>query len=661
VADYGVNINLRVKGQSGLDRLKAKVNELTASIDKIRGVDIMNPRNIGGKGGKKFRNQIKQYRQDMDDLVKAVNKSQGAFGKTANQQVAAADALEEYANSITLGTDAHKEALKASEKQAKAIGRETTQILKNTKAQTQNNKVLIQSNKFNNRSNKAAFTSGAISGAFPLLFGQGPIGGAAGFAGGFLGTKIGGQMGGFAGGLIATSVLQQLTTLRDNITQLADAFDVETFNLDKIIESLGLLGSEEAKRLRMIEELRGRQAALNEATMELTKTIGEDGVASLKEFSDMTKTMGNNLRRATTKMMAGITSTIMNSPIGKFFKDRAEKSERESKLPEDIESTDKVLKQLLANRESLLAKQSQLSSEAQKQAIRDQALGPLKSFRSGGLFPSEIDHQSIVNKKIQEEETSRLLKEQLDSINKSVEARKNLLFKNQQDKDVLKNKKLTTELILRDIKEEGKFLQESISMGTFQAEVEQKIRDLRRDREKIGKTLSDDDEKAYRDQLKMNRLLMKTNELYMGIASSIENGIVDAIEGAIQGTRTLGDVARSVFTEIQRSLISFGVNAFLGGLPGIGGFFRANGGPVSKGKSYIVGERGPEMFTPGSSGMITPNHELGGSSTNVVVNVDASGSSVEGDEQRGRELGRLISVAVQSELLEQKRPGGLLA
>ena len=58
--------------------------------------------------------------------------------------------------------------------------------------------------------------------------------------------------------------------------------------------------------------------------------------------------------------------------------------------------------------------------------------------------------------------------------------------------------------------------------------------------------------------------------------------------------------------------------------------------------------------------MITPNHALGGS-TNVVVNVDASGSNVEGDEQGGRELGRLISVAIQSELVQQKRPGGLLA
>ena len=74
----------------------------------------------------------------------------------------------------------------------------------------------------------------------------------------------------------------------------------------------------------------------------------------------------------------------------------------------------------------------------------------------------------------------------------------------------------------------------------------------------------------------------------------------------------------------------------------------------------MVGERGPEMFVPNAGGRVVPNSDMG-SSTNVVVNVDASGSSVEGDEQRGKELGRLISVAVQSEILQQKRPGGLLA
>jgi hypothetical protein len=49
--------------------------------------------------------------------------------------------------------------------------------------------------------------------------------------------------------------------------------------------------------------------------------------------------------------------------------------------------------------------------------------------------------------------------------------------------------------------------------------------------------------------------------------------------------------------------------------------FKASGGPVSGGSSYIVGEKGPELFTPGASGMITPNHALGGGQ-NITVNVN---------------------------------------
>ena len=156
--------------------------------------------------------------------------------------------------------------------------------------------------------------------------------------------------------------------------------------------------------------------------------------------------------------------------------------------------------------------------------------------------------------------------------------------------------------------------------------------------------------------------LLEVNELYKNIGMSIRTGMVDAIEGAIQGTRTLGEVANSVFQQIQRSLIEYGVNALLGALPGpIGQFFslsgrRQNGGVAMAGSSYLVGERGPEIFTPTSSGNISTSAGI-----NMVVNVDASGTSVEGDEQRGKELGRVLSVAIQSELIQQKRPGGLLA
>ena len=88
---------------------------------------------------------------------------------------------------------------------------------------------------------------------------------------------------------------------------------------------------------------------------------------------------------------------------------------------------------------------------------------------------------------------------------------------------------------------------------------------------------------------------------------------------------------------------------------------RAMGGPVSAGSPYMVGERGPELFTPKHGGSIVPNNALGGGTTNVVVNVDASGSSVQGDQTQGKQLGLAVSAAVQAELIKQQRPGGLLA
>ena len=49
---------------------------------------------------------------------------------------------------------------------------------------------------------------------------------------------------------------------------------------------------------------------------------------------------------------------------------------------------------------------------------------------------------------------------------------------------------------------------------------------------------------------------------------------------------------------------------------------RANGGPVGRGSTYLVGEQGPELFTPGTSGNITPNNALGGA--NITVNVQGA-------------------------------------
>ena len=142
----------------------------------------------------------------------------------------------------------------------------------------------------------------------------------------------------------------------------------------------------------------------------------------------------------------------------------------------------------------------------------------------------------------------------------------------------------------------------------------------------------------------------------------------------------IADMARiAIQQSITKPLMGFLGNMFGGG-SAKGNVFNqqglvegyAKGGVVNKptyfamggsGKFGIMGEKGSEAILPlrrGSNGKLGVEAS-GGGSTNVVVNVDASGSNVEGDEASGRQLGQLIASAVQGEILKQQRPGGLLA
>ena len=88
-------------------------------------------------------------------------------------------------------------------------------------------------------------------------------------------------------------------------------------------------------------------------------------------------------------------------------------------------------------------------------------------------------------------------------------------------------------------------------------------------------------------------------------------------------------------------------------------FQYANGG---SGRFGLMGEAGPEAIMPLRRG---PNGKLGveasGGVGNVVVNVDAQGTSVQGNQPNAKALGSAIGAAVQAELIKQKRPGGLLS
>ena len=173
-------------------------------------------------------------------------------------------------------------------------------------------------------------------------------------------------------------------------------------------------------------------------------------------------------------------------------------------------------------------------------------------------------------------------------------------------------------------------------------------------------------------------------DLAESLSTTFGQGLTGAFDALISGSdnwgKSLQDIASGVLIDIANQLLRIfvieqAISAIKGILspagPSAGGYgalpgfnsiaaFRANGGSVTAGKPYMVGERGPELFMPGRSGGIAPANSFGGG-VNVVVNVDATGSSVQGDQSQAKQLGGVISAAVQSELIKQKRPGGLLA
>ena len=178
------------------------------------------------------------------------------------------------------------------------------------------------------------------------------------------------------------------------------------------------------------------------------------------------------------------------------------------------------------------------------------------------------------------------------------------------------------------------------------------------------------------------------------ITEQVEKAFLNAFKGmedalvkfVMTGKLNFSDLARSIIADITRMFVRFAIvqPLFKAIFPNIpitnsakGNVFAENkivpyarGGIVNKPTLFpmangmgLMGEAGAEAVLPlkrGRDGKLGVTSQ-GGGSTNIVVNVDASGSSVEGDEEGGKELGRLISVAIQSELINQKRPGGLLA
>lgn len=122
------------------------------------------------------------------------------------------------------------------------------------------------------------------------------------------------------------------------------------------------------------------------------------------------------------------------------------------------------------------------------------------------------------------------------------------------------------------------------------------------------------------------------------IQSAFAEFLFDPFKGGLKGMlSSFLDVTRRMLAELAAQQI---LGAIFGSFTGGKGFMasfakaitgRASGGPVSANRPYIVGERGPELFVPGSSGGIVPTHAMmgGGMTVAPVYNIDARGATAD--------------------------------
>lgn len=125
--------------------------------------------------------------------------------------------------------------------------------------------------------------------------------------------------------------------------------------------------------------------------------------------------------------------------------------------------------------------------------------------------------------------------------------------------------------------------------------------------------------------------VMENKEEFTALFNFLKTYVAPFLGGALRiAIQAIGTVISTVVNLVAdlirgfQTLINLGSkigNAIgaVGGALGFGGG-RADGGPVSSGTAYVVGERGPELFVPGRSGTIIPNGRSSGNTINVTVN-----------------------------------------
>lgn len=159
---------------------------------------------------------------------------------------------------------------------------------------------------------------------------------------------------------------------------------------------------------------------------------------------------------------------------------------------------------------------------------------------------------------------------------------------------------------------------------------------------------------------------------------NLEDSLLGVIRGTMSAKDAFKNMANSIIDDILRMQIRKSITGPLSGFldqaitgfldptpgPGLQAFdWLANGGTVSTGKPYIVGEKGPELFMPGVTGRVVPNHSMGSQGSSVIVNQTLNIETGVSQTVRAEiaQLMPTIAENTKAAVLDARRRGGSFA
>lgn len=474
---------------------------------------------------------------------------------------------------------------------------------------------------------KGGVGSALIGGGFPALFGAGGLsstfGAVAGGAGGALAPG-----GGFAASIFATAIAAQIEKtmafnkavdkLNVSIAATGGTSLFTSKQVAQFAKSLGMTKDEALEALRAFKQFEAS------ARIALTTTFGSEGVfdifAGLKDNASLINAL------------PGLSKELSLA--------QAQRALETLKTKGATAAEDQLLEGIIDKNKTII------KQEATKLNFFQRQLSKLNPFRGKGL-------KALTSGSISVDEASELRGEKAEEDFQRKVAQSERLLELQRNF----NEELERQAIIKAPVDELNRLLDPLT------QIDQ-----------LGKSIGDSFSQSFKGiingsmsaQDALRNMFQRTADHFIDMAAQmlsaqIRSGIFGMFTNLLNPT--FGTGMGSNPAGMRQTGVGVSANNLSRHMPGSSAIQPklkfANGGRPPVGRASLVGERGPELFMPDTAGTIIPNHAMG--STTVIVNVDASGSNVEGDEKQGRELGRLISVAVQSELVNQKRPGGLLA